>query len=90
MAVGLFAAILKIHRQKSVKMVLNLDQISKMNGIEGRPVTSADQWPSKWGFREDNAWLTYRNNLLPKTAEEWDNCLFVEKTHNGFYCWPEY
>ena len=40
------------------------------------------------GDRPDNRWLQYHSGNLPKTQKEWDDCVFVEKTHWGYYSWP--
>ncbi|XP_075933535.1 proteasome activator complex subunit 4A isoform X1 [Anarhichas minor] len=40
------------------------------------------------GDRLDNKWLQYDSSSLPRTQQEWDGCVFVEKTHWGYYCWP--
>uniref|UniRef100_A0A3B4TTH7 Proteasome activator subunit 4 n=1 Tax=Seriola dumerili TaxID=41447 RepID=A0A3B4TTH7_SERDU len=40
------------------------------------------------GDRPDNHWLQYNSSSLPRTQQDWDHCVFVEKTHWGYYCWP--
>uniref|UniRef100_A0A8C9XF59 Proteasome activator subunit 4 n=1 Tax=Sander lucioperca TaxID=283035 RepID=A0A8C9XF59_SANLU len=40
------------------------------------------------GDRLDNQWLQYNSSSLPRTQQDWDSCVFVEKTHWGYYCWP--
>uniref|UniRef100_A0A3Q3F4X4 Proteasome activator subunit 4a n=1 Tax=Labrus bergylta TaxID=56723 RepID=A0A3Q3F4X4_9LABR len=40
------------------------------------------------GDRKDNQWLQYNSSNLPRTQKDWDGCVFVEKTHWGYYCWP--
>uniref|UniRef100_A0A671Y3T0 Proteasome activator subunit 4 n=1 Tax=Sparus aurata TaxID=8175 RepID=A0A671Y3T0_SPAAU len=40
------------------------------------------------GDRTDNKWLQYNSSSLPRTQQDWDGCVFVEKTHWGYYCWP--
>uniref|UniRef100_I3JTZ4 Proteasome activator subunit 4a n=1 Tax=Oreochromis niloticus TaxID=8128 RepID=I3JTZ4_ORENI len=40
------------------------------------------------GDRKDNQWLQYNSSTLPRTQKDWDQCVFVEKTHWGYYCWP--
>uniref|UniRef100_A0AAX7TI03 Proteasome activator subunit 4 n=1 Tax=Astatotilapia calliptera TaxID=8154 RepID=A0AAX7TI03_ASTCA len=40
------------------------------------------------GDRTDNQWLQYNSSTLPRTQVDWDQCVFVEKTHWGYYCWP--
>lgn len=42
------------------------------------------------GDRPDNAWLQYRRQTVPDTEDAWNNCIFVDKTHWGYYCWPRY
>lgn len=41
------------------------------------------------GKRKDNTWHQFRSESLPRTKEAWEKCTFVEKTHWGFYCWPQ-
>ncbi|XP_061602006.1 proteasome activator complex subunit 4A isoform X1 [Cololabis saira] len=40
------------------------------------------------GDRPDNQWLQYNSSNLPRTQQEWDQCVFIEKTHWGYYRWP--
>uniref|UniRef100_A0A667ZGH3 Proteasome activator subunit 4 n=1 Tax=Myripristis murdjan TaxID=586833 RepID=A0A667ZGH3_9TELE len=40
------------------------------------------------GDRPDNQWLQYHSSSLPRSQQEWDNCVFVEKTHWGYCSWP--
>ncbi|XP_029305181.1 proteasome activator complex subunit 4A isoform X1 [Cottoperca gobio] len=40
------------------------------------------------GDRQDNKWLQYNSSSLPRTQQDWDVCVFVEKTHWGYYSWP--
>ncbi|CAK6951662.1 proteasome activator complex subunit 4A isoform X1 [Scomber scombrus] len=40
------------------------------------------------GDRPDNQWLQYNSSNLPRTQQDWDSCVFVEKTHWGYYSWP--
>lgn len=42
------------------------------------------------GDRLDNQWLQYNSSSLPRTQQDWDSCVFVEKTHWGYYCWPRF
>lgn len=42
------------------------------------------------GDRTDNKWLQYNSTSLPRTQQDWDGCVFVEKTHWGYYCWPRF
>uniref|UniRef100_A0A8C5A3D9 Proteasome activator subunit 4 n=1 Tax=Gadus morhua TaxID=8049 RepID=A0A8C5A3D9_GADMO len=40
------------------------------------------------GDRPDNQWLQYHSDSLPQTQQDWESCVFVEKTHWGYYSWP--
>uniref|UniRef100_A0A3Q3VQG8 Proteasome activator subunit 4 n=1 Tax=Mola mola TaxID=94237 RepID=A0A3Q3VQG8_MOLML len=40
------------------------------------------------GDRQDNRWLQYNTSSLPRSQQDWDGCVFVEKTHWGYYSWP--
>lgn len=42
------------------------------------------------GDRKDNQWLQYNSSSLPQTQRDWDGCVFVEKTHWGYYSWPRF
>ncbi|XP_062464948.1 proteasome activator complex subunit 4 isoform X1 [Pezoporus occidentalis] len=53
--------------------------------ISGSPKPSSIQA----GDRPDNQWLHYDSQSLPKTKEAWESCCFVEKTHWGYYTWPQ-
>lgn len=53
--------------------------------ISGNPKPSSIQA----GDRLDNQWLHYDSRSLPKTKEAWESCCFVEKTHWGYYTWPQ-
>lgn len=54
-----------------------LGNVKELNGI-------------KAGDRQDNRWLQYNSSSLPRTQQDWDQCVFVEKTHWGYYCWPRF
>ncbi|XP_069787517.1 proteasome activator complex subunit 4-like isoform X1 [Narcine bancroftii] len=58
--------------------------------IEIDPYTINGSRPStiQPGDRLDNQWLHYNSSNLPRTKDEWEACLFVEKTHWGYYTWP--
>jgi len=42
------------------------------------------------GDRSDNQWLQYNSSNLPHTQQSWDHCVFIEKTHWGYYSWPRF
>lgn len=33
--------------------------------------------------------LHYVRESLPKSEEDWNKCQFVDKTHWGYYTWPQ-
>ncbi|KAJ7987499.1 hypothetical protein DPEC_G00327130 [Dallia pectoralis] len=41
------------------------------------------------GDRSDNKWLQYNSTSLPRSQQAWEGCRFVEKTHWGYYSWPQ-
>ncbi|XP_065785365.1 proteasome activator complex subunit 4 isoform X1 [Muntiacus reevesi] len=41
------------------------------------------------GDRPDNHWLHYDSKSIPRTKKEWESSCFVEKTHWGYYTWPQ-
>jgi len=42
------------------------------------------------GERPDNAWLQYTREAYPRTQEAFDQIVYVDKTHWGYYTWPRY
>ena len=48
-------------------------------------IVSVPKFP---GDREDNLWLCYDADKVPKTEAEWKEKNFVHKTHFGYYSWP--
>ncbi|XP_072167902.1 proteasome activator complex subunit 4-like [Diadema setosum] len=54
----------------------------------GSPTPPADALPSP-GERPDNKWIQYQCDRIPTTQEKWDQCVFVDKTHWGYYVWPK-
>lgn len=41
------------------------------------------------GDRPDNHWLHYDSKSIPRSKKEWESSYFVEKTHWGYYTWPQ-
>ncbi|ETE72009.1 Proteasome activator complex subunit 4, partial [Ophiophagus hannah] len=79
MAISAVAGILKQLKRPHKKMLICPFQIS------GSPQPSNIQA----GDRSDNQWLHYESANLPKTKQSWEACHFVEKTHWGYYTWPQ-
>ncbi|OUC44810.1 HEAT repeat protein [Trichinella nativa] len=80
MAIKFFSRYLVLQKPKVRKVPLKIPNQSPLY---------ADQvkWPHRWGIRADNAFCIYDKNKLPKTAQEWNEAIFAEKLHCGFYCW---
>lgn len=89
MAIGFMAAALKIHRKASKKLEMSAKDMIKRMTKKDLKVGEKTKWPIDWGIREDNQWVTYRKAELPMSSESWEQTVFMEKTHHGFYCWPE-
>lgn len=45
--------------------------------------------PVSPGERPDNLWFQYDSLKVPRTREEYDSTIFIEKTHWGYYQWPK-
>lgn len=41
------------------------------------------------GIRDDNKWLLYNSETLPKSTEEWNETRFVHNQYTGYYVWPK-
>ncbi|XP_060526500.1 proteasome activator complex subunit 4-like [Cylas formicarius] len=41
------------------------------------------------GEREDNLWLLYNSNTLPKTVSQWEELRYVHDQITGYYAWPK-
>ena len=37
----------------------------------------------------DNRLCIKEDSKIPRTAEQWENFVFIDKTHWGYYCWPK-
>nr|DBA27145.1 TPA: hypothetical protein GDO54_011320 [Pyxicephalus adspersus] len=79
MAISAVAGILKQLKRPHVKVPICPYTIS---GYTKPDVVMA-------GDRPDNQWIHYDSASLPKTKESWEACCFVEKTHWGYYTWPQ-
>ncbi|MEQ2220323.1 Proteasome activator complex subunit 4A, partial [Ilyodon furcidens] len=80
-AISAVAGIVKQIKRPHKKVPVSPTELSKNNET---------MTPSRIvaGDRPDNQWLQYNSSNLPRTSQEWDHCVFVEKTHWGYYCWP--
>ncbi|KAB1266874.1 Proteasome activator complex subunit 4 [Camelus dromedarius] len=79
MAISAVAGILKQLKRTHKKLTINPYDIS------GYPKPTQ----ILAGDRPDNHWLHYDSNSIPRTKKEWESSCFVEKTHWGYYTWPQ-
>ncbi|XP_026508317.1 proteasome activator complex subunit 4 [Terrapene carolina triunguis] len=79
MAISAVAGILKQLKRTHKKVSICPYEVS------GVPKSSSIQA----GDRPDNQWLHFDSESLPKTKQAWASCCFVEKTHWGYYTWPQ-
>ncbi|KAB0397626.1 hypothetical protein E2I00_012676 [Balaenoptera physalus] len=79
MAISAVAGILKQLKRTHKKLTINPYEIS------GYPKPTQ----IVAGDRPDNHWLHYDSKSIPRTKKEWESSCFVEKTHWGYYTWPQ-
>ena len=83
-AITLMGAILKQQKRSHTKIALENDFYPvKKNDF---PATFMPVIP---GDREDNQWVCYDSQELPRNEKDWDKPRYVHKTHYGFYTWPQ-
>ncbi|XP_068688324.1 proteasome activator complex subunit 4-like isoform X1 [Montipora foliosa] len=80
-AIDAVGAILKQQKRPHVKITVN------PYSVAGLPEPSSTV--IKPGDREDNKWLHYCSSNLPRSKKEWESCVFIDKTHWGYYTWPK-
>ncbi|KAJ7327817.1 Proteasome activator complex subunit 4 [Desmophyllum pertusum] len=80
-AIDAVGAILKQQKRPHAKIAVNPYTVAGLP----EPTTTVIQ-P---GDREDNRWLHYSSNDVPKTKTDWEGCVFIDKTHWGYYSWPK-
>ncbi|XP_044171551.1 proteasome activator complex subunit 4-like [Acropora millepora] len=79
-AIDAVGAILKQQKRAHPKIIVNPYSLAGLPEPSTRVIQPGD--------REDNRWLHYCSSNLPKSKEEWQSCVFIDKTHWGFYTWP--
>ncbi|CAH0386282.1 unnamed protein product [Bemisia tabaci] len=79
--IAIRCVIFVLQQQKRSRVKITVDPY-KISGVE-KP--SSRVVP---GNREDNKWLTYCPENIPKNAEEWDQSRYVHKHYFGYYSWP--
>ncbi|PFX25214.1 Proteasome activator complex subunit 4B [Stylophora pistillata] len=81
LAINAVGAVLKQRKRPHAKIVVNPYTVAGLP----EPTTTVVQ-P---GDRDDNKWLQYSSDVVPKTKSEWENFVFIDKTHWGYYTWPK-
>jgi len=79
MAISAVAGILKQLKRTHKKLTINPYEMSGYS----KPTQILA------GDRPDNHWLHYDSKSIPRTKKEWESSCFVEKTHWGYYSWPQ-
>ena len=74
--------VLKQQKRKQKKVEFDPYEVTRLV----RPTDTNDVRP---GDRPDNECLMYERSLLPKNEVDWNTFTFVDKTHWGYYTWPE-
>lgn len=41
------------------------------------------------GIRDDNLWLQYNSQNIPKTEKEWNEPRYIHKPTIGYFQWPK-
>ncbi|XP_011482882.1 proteasome activator complex subunit 4 isoform X2 [Oryzias latipes] len=77
-AISAVAGVMKQIKKPHKKVPISPSELCEM--IDTKAIVAGD--------RPDNQWLQYNSGKLPLTQKDWDACVFVEKTHWGYYCWP--
>ena len=62
---------------------IEIDPYSQTFGLKRQPENVA----IRYGIRDDNCWLEYRQDNLPDSENRWDNMLFVHAKDLGFTVW---
>lgn len=44
--------------------------------------------PTTIGIREDNLWICVNDSQIPRTEEQYDSTVFIDKIWPGYYGWP--
>ena len=82
-AITLMGAILKQQKRSHAKIALKNDFYPVID------TESSTFMPVIPGDRDDNQWVCYDSQELPRNEMDWDKPRFVHKTHYGFYTWPK-
>nr|CAB3265251.1 proteasome activator complex subunit 4B [Phallusia mammillata] len=80
LAVACVASIMKQLKRNHVVLWKTVTEITSLS-------LSSTMCP---GDRPDNAWHQFNSSDLPLTKEKFENTVFIDKTHWGYYCWPKH
>ncbi|CAH3144364.1 unnamed protein product [Porites evermanni] len=80
-AIDAVGAILKQQKRPHVKIAVNPYSVAGLPEPTSTVIEPGD--------REDNRWLHYSSSNVPKNKKEWESCVFIDKTHWGYYTWPK-
>ncbi len=70
---------------RSIKPARKRIRIRPCHSLAGEPLPS----PKTIGIREDNQWIIFSESRVPKTPEEYDSMLFIDKLWMGYFGWPK-
>lgn len=73
-----------LKQQKRTQKKVEFDPYELTGSL--RPTDPSDCQP---GDRPDNECLLYKKASLPKSEDDWKTFVFVDKTHWGYYTWPQ-
>nr|UCK81620.1 proteasome activator complex subunit 4 [Arenicola marina] len=85
-AIASLSGILK--QQKRKHPMEEVDPYSQVVGDANGERARAEAGLFRPGDRPDTTWHHYDTQTPLDSQEVWDKCVFVEKTHWGYYTWP--
>lgn len=75
----------------SEKGNVNREKTTKSDVISGQPQLQQQQIVDNYNILSNsNKWMQYTLDDRYYTKEEWDKLIFIDKSHIGFYDWPQY
>lgn len=85
-AISAVAGIMKQLKRPHKKIPVSPQQLCGVK--ESKEIVAGDKPEIVAGDRPDNQWLQYNSSSLPRSKQSWEECVFIEKTHWGYYSWP--
>lgn len=81
-------AILKQQKRKHKKSEVDLTTHSLKMEVDSK--SEPEEQSLSPLSQPDNEWIVLdTRDSVPDTADKWNNCVFIDKTHIGYYCWPK-